>query len=75
MTVRRGVEEDGMEIQGQGFLHEGGYTGIKLMSTMVWSERSRVLGSLPPMAQLWLCGLHTVPISRSPSHLRMLRFS
>ena len=75
MTVRRGVEEDGMEIQGQGFLHEGGNTGIKLMSTMVWSERSRVLGSLPPMAQLWLCGLHTVPISRSPSHLRMLRFS
>lgn len=56
MTVRRGVEKDGMKIQGQGFLHEGGYTGIKLMSTRVWSEKSRILGSLPPTAQLWLCG-------------------
>ena len=71
----RGVEKDGMEIQGQGFLHEGGYTGIKLMNTRVWSEKSRILGSLPPTAQLWLCGLHTGPISRSPSHLRMLKFS
>lgn len=75
MTVRRGVEKDGMEIQGQGFLHEGGYSGIKLMSTRVWSEKSRILGSLPPTAQLWLYGLHTGPISRSPSHLRMLKFS
>lgn len=71
----RGVEKDGMEIQGQGFLHEGGYTGIKLMNTRVWSEKSRILGSLPPTAQLWLCGLHTGPISMSPSHLRMLKFS